>query len=117
MSYHESEFHSKKQIVYNALNRNVEKTEWFLSHATAEQVAAKGASEIAGKTVVITSASPFESSQNVKAVVVDLPDLDLVRKGAADILEVSSIVDCLINNEGIYYLNATKQSRGLSFSL
>ena len=41
------------------------------------------------------------SSENVRAVVLDLADLESVRKAAAEILEITPTVDVLINNAGI----------------
>ena len=42
-----------------------------------------------------------KSSENVKAVQLDLSDLESVRKAAAEILEITPTVDVLINNAGI----------------
>jgi NAD(P)-dependent dehydrogenase (short-subunit alcohol dehydrogenase family) len=42
-----------------------------------------------------------KSSENVRAVQLDLSDLESVRKAAAEILEITPIVDVLINNAGI----------------
>jgi NAD(P)-dependent dehydrogenase (short-subunit alcohol dehydrogenase family) len=42
-----------------------------------------------------------KSSENVRAVQLDLSDLESVRKAAAEILEITPTVDVLINNAGI----------------
>jgi NAD(P)-dependent dehydrogenase (short-subunit alcohol dehydrogenase family) len=42
-----------------------------------------------------------KSSENVRAVQLDLSDLESVRRAAAEILEITPTVDVLINNAGI----------------
>jgi NAD(P)-dependent dehydrogenase (short-subunit alcohol dehydrogenase family) len=42
-----------------------------------------------------------KSSENVRAVQLDLSDLESVRRAAAEILELTPTVDVLINNAGI----------------
>ena len=49
----------------------------------------------------ITAIGGSTSSENVRAVVLDLADLESVRKAAAEILEITPTVDVLINNAGI----------------
>ncbi len=49
----------------------------------------------------IVAIGGYKSPENVRAVVLDLADLDSVRKAAAEILEITPTVDVLINNAGI----------------
>ena len=50
-------------------------------------------------------------SATVKGVELDLSDLDSVRKAAAEILEITPVVDVLINNAGIMSKSSVPMAR------
>ncbi|ORY14627.1 hypothetical protein BCR34DRAFT_598971 [Clohesyomyces aquaticus] len=158
MSHQTNAFFSDKELLQSVLHRRVEKSGRFGPESTAEEVAVGLASEINGKTVIITGVSPSglgaeaarvifkqkprllilasrnkktiddttvaiggaDSPDIVKAVELDLSDLESVRKAATEILDTTPVVDVLINNAGIMMppsFKTTKQGIELQFGV
>lgn len=139
MSHQVKTYSTDEGTVQQIYDRKIEQSGKFSAQSTAEEVAATLATDIVGKTVIITGVSPsgigaeaarvilkhepkllilasrskrnieqtiaaFESPGSavaVKGVEVDLADLDSVRRAAADILDLTPVIDVLINNAGI----------------
>ncbi|KAF2690171.1 NAD(P)-binding protein [Lentithecium fluviatile CBS 122367] len=149
MSQQETTFASDERARQEVFDRKIKQTGRFTAQATAEEVAAALATDIAGKTVIITGASPAgigaeaarvvfkhrpsllilasrskkaneetiaaigggSSKASVKGVEIDLSDLDSVRKAVVEILELTPVLDVLINNAGIMMLQSFQTTK------